>query len=250
MQVHPAFADWLVEGNPWSDWAKPVAFTTGRDDLGPEPEPTAAPPPAPWLSALPRSAALVLDLPGPLAAELAPTLARAGWLPVPLYNGCPEPHGAQPLVATAAIRRALVAAASAIARSRPSTQAPPAFLLDFLRVHPVIPRRPGAYDNRWQVQEQDLPSGNVLRRGGIDEVVLIAPGVAGDLAHPLFAWQKAGVRLARMAPDGETAEPWQISRPSGWGGLFQRLMVICGLTPNSAGGFGGVVPQPSSGRSG
>ena len=192
----------------------------------------------------------MLDLPGPAAAQLAPELARAGWLPVPLYNGCPEPGGAQPLVATAAIRDALIAAAPELLRHRPGIHAPPAFLLDSLRDRPVTARVPGVYDNRWQVQEQDLPSGNFLRRGGIVEAVLVATRVAGDLAHPLHAWQRTGITLARVAPEGERAEPLHIARPSGWGGLFQRLLVLGGLMANSAGGFGSIVPQPSSGSSG
>jgi hypothetical protein len=126
----------------------------------------------------------------------------------------------------------------------------PAFLLDSRRVHPLIPRSPGTYDNRWQVQEQDLPSGNYLRRGDIERVLLVAAALAPDLAHPLHAWQRAGLGMAWLAPATGNMIPLDVPRPRGYAGLFQRLLVLAGLSANSAGGFGGIVPEPSSSRGG
>lgn len=110
---------------------------------------------------------------------------------------------------------------------------------------------PGRFDNRWLVFPQDFPSATFLQSHRIDSVQLIQPSgdqPQDDLAHVLRRWQEAGLPVKVLNPGG-TATPRaiEVRRPPRYRALFYRLFAALGLRRNSAGGFGAVVPHPSSG---
>lgn len=60
-------------------------------------------------------------------------------------------------------------------------------------------------------------------------------------------WQEAGIKLEVMpASESADTEPLDIKRPSMFRSLWYRLGATVGMYPNSTGGFGGIIPMPSS----
>jgi hypothetical protein len=115
------------------------------------------------------------------------------------------------------------------------------------------PVSPGKFDNRWMVFPQDLPSANFLLSNGIESALLVArkgERVADDLAHVLFRWKEGKLSLLRKDVDGGPIEDLDVRRPAGFRTAWYRVLVALRLRRNSAGGFGSIVPTPSSGGGG
>lgn len=248
------FETWAPADSVWSPWAKPALFADEaiRGAL-------AGTPPPPAMAPEPRSAfsgesgtAFVLDLPGERSVELGLILARAGYRPVPLFNTTDHPAA---LIDVRPVLRRLASGAAELAGVYLPPEAPPAFLLDANRTTPSATPAPGRYDNRWVVFPQDFPSGSFLLARGIRQVVLLQAGRPGhgdqpqtDLAHVLRRWQEAGIAIYQQDPAvDEPPRPLDVRRPSSFRSLFYRALTLAGLRRNSAGGFGGIIPQPSSG---
>lgn len=250
MDASQHFETWAPPGSLWSRWAKPVLFAEAV--LPPDPpgwKSTAEPPRMAdtWVD---PASAFVLDLPGEQSVELSLVLARVGYQPVPLFNTCHHPAA---LVNVEPILRRLISGASELAAASPPPNAPPVFLLDANRNKAAVPPAPGRFDNRWVVFPQDFPSANFLLAHGIRRVVLLQGQDRGDqpsqdLAHVLRRWQEAGLELYVQDPAGDRAPaPLDVKRPSAFRSLLYRALAVTGLKRNSAGGFGSVIPQPSSG---
>ncbi|WP_043584698.1 hypothetical protein [Geminisphaera colitermitum] len=268
------FRIWAPADSVWSPWAKPVLFAdmSANPPSSGQPFAVALPPPDPgvlaWLAAA-RSGrtAVVLDLPGVQTVERALQFAARGFRPVPLFN---TTNGVNACVPVADLVRRLVDAGPVLT-SLPQPfppDAPPVFMLDANR-NPSRAPSPGDYDNRWVVFPQDFPSADFLKRNGITAVLLWSdkPGAPrSGLDHVLVRWQDAGLALyehiddmlsvqtfASPPPAPDIASPrlpaiLRVARPRAYRSLWQRWLVALGLRRSSAGGFGGVVPQPSSGH--
>lgn len=182
---------WAPRDSPWSAWAKPVLFANAPwhsfEDNSTLPDVTA-------FSYL-RQAAVVVDVAGARSVYIGLALAQIGFQPVPLYNGAAAPGG---LINMGVIAEALAAGANRLRRITRRTDQLPAFLLNADRLdHPNSALLPGRYDNRWAVVPQDMPSASFLRGAGIEQVVLISDRVRDDLAHILYRYQDAGLKVLR-----------------------------------------------------
>jgi hypothetical protein len=248
MNAEQLFAIWAPDHLRWSDWAKPTLFVALREKgfraVVPGESDYAL---AAGITHLPAdgTTALVLDLDGTVAVNLAVPLARGGYTPVPLFNGTDGPN---PLVPVDLIIAALLGNAPALAATKRHIDAPPAFLLEARREGMGNPRTPGAYDNRWIVLPQDFPSARVLREAGIKRVVIVTrPGrpIAEDLLHVALRWREGGLTVLQQGLGEAVSEP-ALRRPLMFRWWFQRFLALMGFRRNSAGGFGGVIPQPSS----
>jgi len=252
MNPSELFDIWAPPWALWSRWAKPVLFA----------ESSGTPPIASQTEVLPKldflrddDLALVLDLPSSESVKTGLALAELGYRPVPLFNGTRGPRSlsltAMAVVDNDAIAGWLVAGAEILQRRHLPPNAPPAFLLDSRRKAPGIKPSPGRFDNRWVVFPQDFPSASFLLAHDIRRVLLLQSNMQSqpqaDLAHVLLRWQQAGLKL--LAADGQNIaypKPLVVNRPSHFGSLWYRALALVGLRRNSAGGFGSVVPQPSS----
>lgn len=241
MTSEETYAVWAPEASPWSAWAKPILFTV-LDRAAPAPE-LALPEALGWLPEATARTAVVVDLPGEAAVLTGLALAERGYQPVPLFNGCLAPGM---VIDVAPLAAALLAGTDRLQRRPPTREAPPAFLLDSRRREGKGLLAPGRFDNRWAVVPQDMPSGNHLRLAGLGSVLVRAATVQDDLTHILCRYQQAGLRLSHVSADLAEAQALTVSPPSGWRSLWYRLGVFAGLRRNAAGGFGAVVPQPSS----
>lgn len=243
---------WAPEGAPWSPWVKPVLFAATSPIAGGASQNWQAArgrARALWTPAPMGETALVLDLPGPVALALVLDCATHGWRPVPLFNSCPGPEA---LVDNESIRVGLAEGAFMLREANLPTAAAPAFVLDAHRTEgQPAPKR---FDNRWVVFPQDFPSAARLVAGGLRRALLVQHGrrePRSDLAHVLLRWQEAGLEILALDLAGETTPaPIAVAKPSRFRAFGYRALVALGLRKNSAGGFGGLVPSPSSGGGG
>lgn len=246
MNAAEVYDVWAPPEVPWSAWAKPVVFAAldaglGANAGGP---PVAAWGDASWAPPAAGDTALVLDLDGQESLAAGVALARRGWRPVPLYNGC---HGPAALIDVATIARGLVAGIPELVAAALPADAPPAFLLDARREQPAP--SPGTFDNRWVVLPQDFPSANLLASRGVRAAVLVQSGRSvprDDLSHVLRRWQEGGIALRTLdlrAP-GPRSEPLEVGPPPRFRSTVHALLVLAGLRRSSAGGFGALIPLP------
>jgi hypothetical protein len=238
-----AYDQWAPADARWSSWVKPVLFHPKfrlvHSQVQPIPLPVHD---ATWAPASTDGWAIVVDAPGTEGLSIGLGLARRGYRPIPLYNGVPSRES--PLIDVEPLITGLDSAGRELEGLGLSPDAPPAFLLDSRRMSGVV--RPRAFDNRWVVTPQDLPSANRLRHHGITHVLVIGqPPLAEDLSAVLKRWQEGGVRLyQQFGPDRTTID---VPRPPRFRWLIERLGVMWGLRRSSAGGFGGYIPEPSKG---
>jgi len=260
MNSSELFDLWAPPADLWSRWAKPILFA----DLTAVPAVDIDADPLPQLRIRPDPAtAFVVDLPGASAVKAGLALVQCGIRPVPLFNGNRGPGqavlpmpGVLPLAGTAEIDNGpivawLIAGAPVLQRCPVAPGVPPAFLIDSRR-NPQVKPAPGRFDNRWIVFPQDFPSANFLKAQGIGRVVLIQDDPLQqpkeDLAHVLRRWQEAGIGLFVSTVEAiSTPQPLTVQRPGRFKSLWYGALAVIGLRRNSAGGFGSIVPQPSSG---
>jgi len=241
------YALWAPPDSPWSAWVKPVLFAH-MDEAGVGSRVFAPQSRLLDFKGITRDyddAALVLNLPGVEAVAAGLALIEHGFRPIPLYNAAPgrrAVHDLEPII------HAIEGGVEPLTRHRLPANAPPAFLIDARRSAPAPPG-PGGFDNRWVVFPQDFPSGAFLLRHRIRRAVLVEASYTrwqDDLCHVLRRWQEAGVAVERFEL-GHDARPTPIDvpRPSFFRSMYYRFMVTLRFRRNSAGGFGGVVPEPS-----
>ena len=263
------FDVWAPPSGAWSAWVKPVLFAHMRGAV------RADAPPLPmgftldWLSRDREGTMLVINLPGPLGVFLGLQLAlERGYRPVPLYNACPGPqrvdgpltqHDMGAILSRDSaldvfpIMEAIDNGTAALERLNLPDDAPPAFLLDCDRrtgsppFHPL----PGKFDNRWVSLPTDFPSGNLLLSRGYKRTIVIQASLLPpqeDLAHTLLRWQEAGMIIESSGLDqpGSMPEVIQVARPGFFRLVWHRMLATAGVRRNPLGGFGGVLPVPSS----
>lgn len=270
MTPEELYRAWAPADSLWSPWVIPVPFAhIARLDSEAEKEAEGVPD----LSGLSFAAdlAVIVDLAGGDSIRYGLALARLGFRPVPVLDGCPgpftvagpAPHSVPEAVGhakpTAVVdMRDLLFALSTLApvllKTSIARDAPPAFLLDSLRmkVHEVVDE--GLFDNRWKVFPQDFPSGKFLREQGARRVLLIqeeAGQPQEDLAHVLLRWQDAGLEILAAGRGKEKeAGSIRVARPSRFRASWYRGLELLGLRRNSVGGFGGWPYEGLSGLSG
>jgi len=281
MTGRESFEAWAPADLVWSAWAKPTLFVhpsltppdakpTGRARSARptpfQPQPIAPTQPAPassieridsddlvWPRTLPRHAALLLELPGPMAVSAGVALRDKGFWPVPLFNATPGPN---PIVDVMPTIRALHDAAPLL-RGAPDPQTLPCFLLDAARCPQATGKSPGRYDNRSIVFPQDFPSATLMRSRGVEQVVVVTlapPGDPGrfqpakDLAHVLHAWQRDGLRLLHTTTtSGNPPSHVSVPKPKDFGLAIRRILALTGFTRSAAGGFGAFIPVVATG---
>ena len=247
------FDIWAPAGLPWSPWAKPLMFAHMEQvnlirveevkDQWHDVVVRMPPDDGRW--------AAVIDLAGADSVVAAAQFARAGFRPVPLYNSAPG--GPTPLVNSDGVMNRMAAMTLILAELRLPADARPAFMLDSERRGGRISPSPGRFDNRSFCFVTDLPSASFMRSQGIRYVALVqtAARPADDLAHALYLWQEAGIEINLVAPASDTKmSVHRVARPNGLRSIFWRLMTVLSLRRHMLGGFGGTIPEPSSGGGG
>lgn len=247
MTNREVFEIWAHPASPWSNWAKPTLFATG---MFPAATPLPLLPDFAWDDNLGRTWAVIVDLPGGAAVLAGLAMAREGFRPIPLFNGC-NSNAMIAAINTSEMAAALYAGANERLLRDVPADAPPAFLIDSRRKSSPVALRPGVLDNRWIVFPQDFPSGAYLRRHGITDIMVVRETITSpddDLLHVLRRWEEAGLRIHLQGlTRREPPQFFHVPRPRYFRLFLYAVLARIGLRPNFAGGFGGVIPQPSQG---
>jgi hypothetical protein len=248
---HEIYDIWAPPTGRWSVWAKPVLFAQMPVPvLAPD---SVVPDSGAWAPASNGSTAVVINLPGAQGVTAGLAFAQRGFRPVPLYNAVHAVAASAAggvAVNVGEIARTVQALTDELAALALPDQAPPVFLLDHGRGGTGMEPPPQWFDNRSVSFTTDFPSAKFLLAAGIRHVVLVQEKllVQPDLTHTLYRWQEGGIRLEFKAHGtAEPSTPFRVDKPGWFGFAWQRVLIALGLRRNLAGGFGGWVPQPSSG---
>ena len=228
---------WAQDNALWTEWAKPVLFANMQKrnfeslDIAK----------LDWISQADRSTAVIVDLPGEYSVLVGLALARIGYRPVPLYNGVCNYryYAAIEVVPVHDIMKALYDGAVELSVLNIGMDAPPAFLLDSNRMEGIAIC--GKYDNRWSIFPQDMPSASYLISKGISNIIVRSDKIRSDLEHILYRYQSLGIMI--YIHDGTDRKEIKVSKPSKFKSLIYRFAITLRLQRNSAGGFGGVIPE-------
>lgn len=259
------FEIWAPNDSIWSRWVSPALFAQ-IDYANGEKLAQADETEIPWHEQKARpDTGVVIDLPGADSIRLALTLARRGYRPVPIINASPGPIGLQlnllPQPARSKPSAIVVLDMSSLVREicegtpqmralTLASDAPPAFVLDSLRLKGTNPLRDDMFDNRWMVFPQDFPSAKFLAEQKIKHMTVVQTDKTQpreDLSHVLLRWQEAGIEI-RSTASGDSSLPSTItvSRPSRFKASWYRALAIMGLRRSSVGGFGSFIPETSA----
>jgi hypothetical protein len=145
------------------------------------------------------------------------------------------------------IEKALYKGADLLENIDISVDAPPAFILDSRRME-GLGKQPGKFDNRWCIFPQDMPSASYLVKEGISKIIVRSSEIRVDLSHILCRYQELGIKIYLC--NNDEIKEITVSKPSHFKSLMYRFKVILGLKRNAAGGFGGLVPEPTQHDSG
>jgi hypothetical protein len=248
------------QSSPWSGYHRPTLFAAldAVKRLGPAEPSGLTPADAPqgnpsWAD---ERTAILLDLPGEVSVAYAAWLARDGsHEPVASFNNWPHSRAVVPAHhALAAMLYYAPWLEEARARRDPKGRHPPVVMLDARRVGERA-ARPTEFDNRYFLLESDLPSGPVLRRHGVERVVYVARERRD--ADDLNGYLHELSRFVRVEMAEASTSSWSVGMPTPFAVALRKTPYSTATDPafrgfrrNRVGGFGVLVPEPSSGGSG
>lgn len=196
-----AYRIWAPAGARWTDWVRPVPFVTAGSFSGAYCDPDFHVPAADYVDEHYEDAAVIVDLPGAESIREGIALAKAGYRPVPIYNGTAEQPGSRAAVDNQTVGTALIMAAEELAQIRIRENALPAFLTDSNRMNQF--RMDAAlFDNSWDVYAQDLPSADYFIKSGIRKVIVVGEKLSADLKIILYGFQKKKIKIFLAKPYG------------------------------------------------
>ena len=199
MDKKQVFNDWAPsEGYVWTKFAKPALFVHTENIFGGWVREANIP--AEVLKLKYNHTAIIVDLPGVAGVEIGLGLTKAGFRPVPLYNGIHEPQsgGLRNIVDNTDIIKGLAAGARTLRNASLDTKAPPAFLLDANRDRqiPDTDNNEDIYDNRWNVDFDDMPDAAYMKEQGITGIIVWSDrDIQPDISDIVNDYLKAGIKL-------------------------------------------------------
>jgi hypothetical protein len=190
---------------------------------------------------------IILDLPGVMSVAAAVRFVRSGFQPVCTFDNWPHPEGVlKPQLVLAQLLRYATTMESV--RVGVSESAPPVLVTDSLRLGKRMPGV-GDFDNRYYLDDSILPSIEVLNKNGIKGIVCLLKTDSSiptaDICYYFRGLMRAGFRSLYRS---DISDPKLAARPFTEAELStpfdQRNFQF---SKSAAGGFGRLVPEPSSG---
>lgn len=188
------FQIWAPTGKKWMDWVRPVPFVMMGEYSKIYNTTDTIIQSADYLDANDKSIAVIVDLPGDESVKEGLALAKAGFRPIPVFNGTIEQQGARATVDNQSVGIALMHGARNLTELEMDDDASPAFLLDSNRLH-RFKMDVTVFDNSWDVYPQDLPSADYMVSNGIQKVIVVGESVSKDLKKILFEYQKKKITI-------------------------------------------------------
>lgn len=141
-----------------------------------------------------KNTAYILDIDSVNCVREAISLARLGYVPVPLFNGTTPNEGTMSTMDNEIVEAMLVWGASELVNIKLEDDAPPVFMLDKNRLNRYKYDR-GVFDNSWDIYAQDMPSADYLLKYKIRKVVVRSDVLRNDLCQILFKYQSKGIKI-------------------------------------------------------
>lgn len=194
LTIKDVYRIWAPEGAKWTDWARPVPFTGLKQCTKGYSQAELVIPKLHYLDESFEGAALIVDLPGMNSIKEGIALAKAGYRPVPVYNGTIEQKNARATVNNQVIVSGLILGARHLAGIEIAPDALPAFLVDRNRLnrHKI---NVSVFDNSWDVYHQDLPSADYFIENGIRRIIVIGESFSPDLQKILYPFKKKQIEI-------------------------------------------------------
>jgi len=175
------------EDSIWSAWVRPVPFVA-IDTYKREPEIFFKEINQIAIKEYDEKAAIFVDLPGDESVEMGISLAKMGYIPIPIYNGVDEQEDSVPVVNTNLVESALINGASILRNIKLEASANPAFLMDSNRLNRYR-KYESIFDNSWDVYGQDVPSGEFFTNHNINKIIVIGDKINRDLRKIFFKYK-------------------------------------------------------------
>ncbi len=188
------FRIWAPAGKKWTDWVRPVPFVGMSEYSKAYGMMNYSVPPIGFIDENCVRAAIIVDLPGAQSVEMGIALAKAGYRPIPIYNGTIEQAGARATVDNQSVGPALLWGATELRKIAISDDALPAFLTDSNRMN-RYKMEVSLFDNSWDVYHQDLPSADYFLSNGISKIVIVGNTFSKDLKKILYGFQKKNIEI-------------------------------------------------------
>lgn len=188
------YSIWAPAGKKWVDWVRPVPFVAMKEYFRMYPLSDVAIPTIDFLDEHGKDAAIIVDMPGEQSVIEGLALAKAGYRPIPIFNGTIEQQGARATVDNQAVGIALAWGALELDKIEIAEDALPAFLVDSNRLH-RFKMEIALFDNSWDVYPQDIPSAEYLLGNGIHKIIIIGESLSRDLKKILYDYQKKKIQI-------------------------------------------------------
>lgn len=188
------YSIWAPTGKKWVDWVRPVPFVGMNEHSKMYNFSNFTIPAIDFLDESGTDTAIIVDLPGVESVLEGIALAKAGFRPVPIYNGTIEQQGARATVDNQAVGIALAWGAGELSKIEIGDDALPAFLLDSNRLN-RFKMEASLFDNSWDVYHQDLPSAEYFLNNGICKITVIGDSLSKDLKKILYGFQKKRMEM-------------------------------------------------------
>lgn len=189
-----AYRIWAPAGKKWVDWVRPVPFVAVDEYSKSYHVSNIESRSVSVIGETRADTAIVVDLPGDESVWTGVALAKAGYRPIPIYNGTIEQSGARATVDNQSVGIALIEGAKELVKMDIKDCAPPAFLVDSNRLN-RYKMEVALFDNSWDVYPQDMPSAEYLISSGINRCIIVGNRLAKDLKKILYMYQKRGVEI-------------------------------------------------------
>lgn len=194
-----------------------------------------------WAAA---SSLVILDLPGPTSVAAAVRMIGARFQPVCTFDNWPHERGLLKVEVTLA-QLLRYAAQVAELRAALNPLSPPLLICDRQRLG-TRAGSPREFDNRYFLDDSILPSVETLRRAGIRQIICVVPEREDPPRDDLRAYfrdlrQEGCNAIYGAAWSDHGMETFSFPDP-----VFQVKFRQSGFRRSDAGGFGQLIPEPSS----
>lgn len=194
MNDRELFKIWAPSDARWTDWARPVPFIGMDSHTMFGVAQINIPAHLSYVDGLEKNCAIFIDMPDHRAINDGLALAKIGWRPIPLYNGCDAQAGVRSLLDNRDVKDGLILGAAELNKLTIAPDAPPVFLLDTTRAN-TFKMKVSVFDNSWDIYPQDVPSAQYFLKNGIDKMIVRTDKILKDLKNILYTFQKSGIKI-------------------------------------------------------
>lgn len=189
-------------------------------------------------------AGVLLDVPGPQSVALAVRLVAAGYQPICTFDHWPHARG---LLKPEIILSQLLRHAGSIAKLRNGLRpdAPPLWICDSDRLG-TRRGHPDEFDNRYFLDDSILPSAETLAQAGIARLICVVPTALHTPRDDVRAYFRDLKKIGFHHIDGAALNDPALTRFEFPLGVFDIKFSQIGYKRSNAGGFGRLIPEPSS----